>query len=346
MGYRKIVIGTDGSPTAYRAQHKAVRFARTIGATVTVACAHGPTGIEERAAIEHVDRARRSAEQHGVEATTIVRLGEAGETLADVARDEAADLIVVGDAGMGLPRRFRLGGPAEHASYSAPCDVLIVRTHRRIRKTRDTRLYRGIVVGTDGSGTASEAVRKAFDLGMMLETEVRVVYVAGDPLVGAIVLERAVESKPEWVPVTSELVEGNAAAKLQDVAKERGCDLIVVGNKGVKGARRFLLSAVPVELSHRAPQDVLVAKTVNLTHKDVPPGHGALVNVSGEKIALYVDESGRMHPLSARCQHMGCTVDWNKVEKTWDCLCHGSRYRIDGEVIQGPATRPLPAKSI
>lgn len=346
MGYRKIVVGTDGSPTAFRAQHKAVRFARKVGADVIITCAFGPTGIDAGAASENVARARRSAERYGVKVSPVVKAGEAGETLAEVARSEEADLIVVGDAGMGEARRFRLGGAAERAAHSAACDVLIVRTHRRIRKIPGATLYRGIVVGTDGSGTAGEAVRKAFDLGMMLETGVTVVYVAGDPLVGAIALERALQTKPDWVPVTSELVEGKAAEKLQGVAKERGCDLIVVGNKGVRGARRILLSAVPVELSHRAPQDVLIARTVDLSAKDVAPGQGAVVSVSGEKVALYVDESGRMHPLSARCQHMGCTIDWNAADKTWDCPCHGSRYRTDGGVIQGPATRPLPAKTI
>lgn len=346
MGYRKIVVGTDGSATAFRAQHKAVRFARKVGAEVLVTCAFGPTGIDSSTASDNVARARKSAERYGVQVKPVVREGAAGETLAEVARSEEADLIVVGDVGMGQAHRFRLGGVAEHAAHSAPCDVLIVRTRRRIRKIRGRALYRGIVVGTDGSATSGEAVRKAFDLGMMLETGVTVVYVAGDPLIGAIVLERAVQTKPDWVPVTTELVEGKPAEKLQDVAKERDCGLIVIGNKGIRGARRILLSAVPVELSHQASQDVLIAKTVDLSPKEIPPGQGAVVEVSGEKVALYVDESGRMHPLSARCQHMGCTIDWNAADKTWDCPCHGSRYRTDGEVIQGPATRPLPPKTI
>ena len=346
MGYRKIVVGTDGSATAFRAQHKAVRFARKVGADVIVTCAFGETGIDVSAASENVAKAQASAERYGVRVRPVVKAGEAGETLAEVARAEGADLIVVGDVGMGEARRFRLGGAAERAAHSAPCDVLIVRTRRHVRKIRGSAIYRGIVVGTDGSPTAGEAVRKAFDLGMMLETGVTVVYVAGDPLIGAIALERAVQTKPDWVPVASELVAGKAADKLQDVAKQRDSDLIVVGNKGVRGARRILLSAVPVELSHRAPQDVLIAKTVNLSAKDVPPGQGAVVNVSGEKVALYVDESGRTYPLSARCQHMGCTIDWNPVDKTWDCPCHGSRYATDGAVIQGPATRPLAPRTI
>ena len=346
MGYRTIVVGTDGSPTAYRAQHKAVRFAKLVGARVVITCAHGPTGFDPHTAAETVARARESAEQHGVVATTVIRRGEAGTALADVAKQEAADLIVVGDVGMGNAHRLRLGGAAEQAAHEAPCDVLIARTRHPGKKTRGAGLYNGIVVGTDGSPTASEALRKAFDLGMMLETGVTVVYVAGDPLVGAIVLERAEATKPDWVPVHTQLVEGPPVAKLQEVARTQGCNLIVVGNKGVTGPRRFLLSAVPIELSHRAAQDVLIAKTVGLTYKDIPPGHGGVVMADGDKVAVFVDESGGVHALSARCQHMGCTVDWNSVDETWDCPCHGSRYRRDGEVIQGPATRALPRHPI
>lgn len=58
-------------------------------------------------------------------------------------------------------------------------------------------------------------------------------------------------------------------------------------------------------------------------------------------MAAFKDEKGEVIALSHRCTHMGRTVDWNEVEKTWDCPCHGSRYGYKGEVIDGPAQKDL-----
>jgi Rieske Fe-S protein len=56
---------------------------------------------------------------------------------------------------------------------------------------------------------------------------------------------------------------------------------------------------------------------------------------------MYRDPAGRLHTLSAVCTHLGCVVRWNSAETTWDCPCHGSRFDVDGNVLAGPATRPL-----
>lgn len=73
----------------------------------------------------------------------------------------------------------------------------------------------------------------------------------------------------------------------------------------------------------------------------IPPGSGAVVRMGGEKVAAYVDEEGGVTCVSATCTHLGCTVQWNPLEKSWDCPCHGSRFAIDGAVLAGPATAPL-----
>jgi Rieske Fe-S protein len=64
--------------------------------------------------------------------------------------------------------------------------------------------------------------------------------------------------------------------------------------------------------------------------------------VKGEKLAVYRDERGATVKRSAVCTHMGCIVAWNEAERTWDCPCHGSRFKPDGAVIAGPAEAPLP----
>jgi Rieske Fe-S protein len=74
---------------------------------------------------------------------------------------------------------------------------------------------------------------------------------------------------------------------------------------------------------------------------EIKPGEGAVIRRGLKKIAVYRDDSGALHERSAVCVHLGCIVDWNSKEKTWDCPCHGSRYDARGTVFQGPANRNL-----
>jgi glycine/D-amino acid oxidase-like deaminating enzyme/nitrite reductase/ring-hydroxylating ferredoxin subunit len=74
---------------------------------------------------------------------------------------------------------------------------------------------------------------------------------------------------------------------------------------------------------------------------DLAPGEAEIVRVSGELVAAHRDEAGALHTVGAHCTHLGCLVSFNNAEKTWDCPCHGSRFGVDGEVVQGPAVRPL-----
>ncbi|WCK56916.1 FAD-dependent oxidoreductase [Aneurinibacillus sp. Ricciae_BoGa-3] len=67
---------------------------------------------------------------------------------------------------------------------------------------------------------------------------------------------------------------------------------------------------------------------------------GAVVDI-GRRAGAYRDEQGTLHMVETTCTHMGCEVEWNSGDRTWDCPCHGSRFSITGEVIEGPAERPL-----
>ncbi len=69
----------------------------------------------------------------------------------------------------------------------------------------------------------------------------------------------------------------------------------------------------------------------------IPAGEGAVVGRGRGKVAVYRDERGNIHQLSAVCTHLYCIVHWNDTEKTWDCPCHGSRFDPYGKVVNGPA---------
>lgn len=73
------------------------------------------------------------------------------------------------------------------------------------------------------------------------------------------------------------------------------------------------------------------------TADSLPPGHGGIVTVDGQRYACYRDEAGGLHKISARCPHMGCELAWNPDEKSWDCPCHGSRFDVDGKLLDSPA---------
>ncbi len=76
--------------------------------------------------------------------------------------------------------------------------------------------------------------------------------------------------------------------------------------------------------------------------RELEKGEGAVVDAGLGKRAVYRATSGKVYEMSARCTHLGCIVEWNGAESTWDCPCHGSRFAATGEVIDGPAIRPLP----
>jgi nucleotide-binding universal stress UspA family protein len=146
-------------------------------------------------------------------------------------------------------------------------------------------MFQSIVVGTDGSQTAGEAVREAIELATAVGASIELVSayepVSGQRLreearqvpadiqwmvnpredVEATLREAAERVKEAGVNVNTYAREGDPADAILDVAEERGADLIVVGNKGMTGAKRFLLGSVPNKVSHHAPCSVLIIRT-------------------------------------------------------------------------------------
>lgn len=75
--------------------------------------------------------------------------------------------------------------------------------------------------------------------------------------------------------------------------------------------------------------------------KNIPKDTGRVVELQGKRLAIFKDRDGETHILSPVCTHAGCIVNWNDQEKSWDCPCHGARYDIDGNVLNGPTKKNL-----
>lgn len=147
-------------------------------------------------------------------------------------------------------------------------------------------MFSRIVVGTDGSDTAAEAVRQAIDLAKLAGGAELSIVSAYQPIskrrveeeqegapadvqyeigpredVNLVLDAAAASARKEGIEVQTHPVEGDPAEAILDVAEETKADLVVVGNKGMTGARRFLLGSVPNNVSHHAPCSVIIVRT-------------------------------------------------------------------------------------
>jgi glycine/D-amino acid oxidase-like deaminating enzyme/nitrite reductase/ring-hydroxylating ferredoxin subunit len=111
----------------------------------------------------------------------------------------------------------------------------------------------------------------------------------------------------------------------------------------VKGGKTMLeevgtmtMSLVKDYLTHRQGQQL----------SSLAPHDSAIIEAGGESFAAYRAPDGELFAVSPVCTHLGCKVHWNSVETSWDCTCHGSRFRPDGTVIEGPAISPLKRKHL
>ena len=145
--FGSIVVGTDGSETATEAVRQATELAKAVGAKVNLVSAFEPVGnqrlreerqqvpedmqwmVNEREDVEAtLNQAKESIAEAGVEVETFARQGDPADAILDVAEENNADLIIVGNKGMTGARRFLLGSVPNKVSHHAPCSVLIIRT--------------------------------------------------------------------------------------------------------------------------------------------------------------------------------------------------------------------------
>lgn len=284
--YKKIVVGTDLSTTAGAAVARASVLSERLGADLHLVHV-GPPSDE----LDELAR-RADARPHAVS-------GSPAEALLGETERLEADLLVVGSVGMSGARRFMLGNVPNKVSHHANTDLLIVKTDRPRGKPGE--IYRKVLVGTDGSPTATRAVRMASAVTKALDAKATIVTAYEPPsehelkrlregtsdaigaweasrtqrqtpeefrwrIAGASqaedVLERAEDCATE-MGVTAEVraLEGAPAQTLLDLAENEGFDLVAVGSVGMTGPKRFMLGNVPHRLSHHTPTDILILHT-------------------------------------------------------------------------------------
>lgn len=285
--YERILVGTDLSDTAERAVARASLIAKGVGAELVLLYAGKDPGRDLKELGERFD------------AEAVAVSGSPAEVIVDEANSRDVGLVVVGSVGMSGARRFLLGNVPNKVSHHATRDVLIVKTDAA--GSTSVEPYRRILVGTDGSDTATRAVDMAAGLGKSLGVSTTVVcafqplseqelkQMKADPNdVDALwhrdasagdvpdefrwrisaasqaedVLERVRDHTAALgADADVRAVEGHPADVLIKVAEKEHFDVIAVGNVGMTGAKRFMLGNVPHRVSHHAPTDVLIFKT-------------------------------------------------------------------------------------
>jgi glycine/D-amino acid oxidase-like deaminating enzyme/nitrite reductase/ring-hydroxylating ferredoxin subunit len=140
-----------------------------------------------------------------------------------------------------------------------------------------------------------------------------------------------------WGTVSARLIAaellGHKAA-FADLVKPGRLSLVKGGKNILEGNALVVKQLVKDYLTQRQNEKL----------SELRAGDSAIVDAEGETFAAYRAPGGELFAVSNVCTHMGCKVHWNSVETTWDCPCHGSRFRPDGTVIEGPALAPLKRK--
>jgi nucleotide-binding universal stress UspA family protein len=276
--YPLVLVGTDGSPTATEAVKKAAVLADDLGVSLLIASAYHRTRPEElgppskRAempgenwmsvgyqAAKDIAHAAQEAAQSvaaGVSVETAAPQGEPSEALLECWEGHPRALLVLGSQGMTGSKRFLLGSVPNKITHHAVADVLVVRTGEQSEPTALKR----ILVGTDGSKTATRAVRRAAALAAHTGASLTLLTADSDPQHGEKVLREAAQIAEE-AGVDTELVvsDEDPASAIVDAGADN--DIVIVGNRGMTGASRFLLGSVPNKVSHHMTTDLLIVKT-------------------------------------------------------------------------------------
>ncbi len=261
--FRKILAATDGSNSAMVAVSHAAALAQRVGSELLVATAYessrGRSDRSATAAETNLEIARailrdttQLLDDH-LRVNTAAVQGSPGDALARLAVREGCDLVVIGNRGVAPRRSLPHRSVPERVLHLAPTHVLLVRTNDSVEPT-----FRHFLVGTDGSPTANRSVALATALASALGAMVSVATVAASEEEG----RRVLDSARDGYSFADELVLfGDPATSIAEASKRSTYDLVVVGNKGLTGRRRYFLGSVPETLCRTAATNLIIAKT-------------------------------------------------------------------------------------
>lgn len=132
-----------------------------------------------------------------------------------------------------------------------------------------------------------------------------------------------------------------AGILITDLIMGRECPWVPLYDPSRKSLRALVKFAKEnLNVAAQYVEGYLTGSDVDST-EEITKGEGAVIRRGITKLAVYRDELGTLHEHSAMCPHLRCIVSWNKLEKTWDCPCHGSSFDRYGHVINGPANSDL-----
>ncbi len=286
---------------------------------------------DQQVVTDGLNRAAEAGIRRGL-LSSETRSGSPSTALAEAASQTGAGLIILG-RGVGPLGRVPL-----RLAPRSPCDLLLV-----AERGSNTPIahYRRILIATDGSPTADRAAKRGYGFARALGSTVDLVFI-GHPATGELVVHDTISVYGDGVETETRILDGDPIERILETATKTNTDLIVVGNKGLARTRMRLGSSVPGGVVKGAGCDVLLCRTVRQLESELEPGEGGVIERDGQELAAYVDAEGQLNLMSARCPHLGCLVAWNPADNTFDCPCHGSRFGPSGEVVEGPAVKPLP----
>ena len=142
-----------------------------------------------------------------------------------------------------------------------------------------------------------------------------------------------------WGTVSAQIIAGQLMGRspeFGELCKPGRFSPVKGGKTMLEEVGTMTMSLVKDYLTHRQGQQL----------SSLAPHDSAIIEAGGESFAAYRAPDGELFAVSPVCTHLGCKVHWNSVETSWDCTCHGSRFRPDGTVIEGPAISPLKRKHL